>query len=87
MIPGEILYLMNGMVMVGVAMIGNPAYRTAEGLSSFTSISKKNNTITEYGAVNIPTDTDSVVAHSFNVASDTTIADLQNMQLGLRVGG
>lgn len=73
--------------VTGVAMVGNPAYRTAEGLSSFTSISKKNNTITEYGAVNIPTDTDSVVAHSFNVASDTTIADLQNMQLGLRVGG
>ena len=68
-------------------MEGNPAYRTAEGLSSLTSISMKNNSVTEYGAVNIPTDSDSVVVHSFKVATDTTIADLQSMQLGWKVGG
>lgn len=73
--------------VTGVAMVGNPAYRTAEGLSSLTSISMKNNSVTEYGAVNIPTDSDSVVAHSFKVATDTTIADLQSMQLGWKVGG
>ena len=73
--------------VTGVTMVGNPAYRTAEGLSSLTSISKKNNTVTEYGAVNIPTDSNTVVTHSFNVATDTTIADLQSMQLGWKVGG
>ncbi len=73
--------------VTGVTMVGNPAYRTAEGLSSFTALTKKNNTVTEYGAANIPADSDSVVANSFKVASDTTIGDLANMQLGLKVGG
>ena len=73
--------------VTGVTIAGNPAYRTAEGLSSFTALTKKNNTVTEYGAANIPADSDSVVANSFKVASDTTIADLQIMQLGLKVGG
>ena len=73
--------------VTGVTMVGNPAYRTAEGLSSLTSISKKNNSVTEYGAVNIPTDSDTVVTHSFKLATDTTIADLQSMQLGWKVGG
>lgn len=73
--------------VTGVAIVGNPAFRTAEGLSSFTALTKKNNTVTEYGAANIPADSDSVVANSFKVASDTTIGDLANMQLGLKVGG
>ena len=73
--------------VTGVTMVGNPAYRTAEGLSSLTSIIKKNNTVTEYGAANVPADSDSVVTHSFKVATDTTIADLQSMQLGWKVGG
>mgnify|MGYP007101860699 CR=1 FL=1 len=73
--------------VTGVAMVGNPAFRTAEGLSSLTAIAKKNNAISEYGAVTVPTDSDSVVVSSFSVDSDTTLATLQNMQLGWKVGG
>lgn len=72
--------------VTGVAVVGNPAYRTAEGLSSFTALTKKNNNVTEYGAANIPAES-SVVANSFSIASDTSVADLQNMQIGLKVGG
>lgn len=71
--------------VTGVAVVGNSAYRTAEGLSSFTALTKKNNTVTEHGAANVPADS-SVVQATFKI-SDTTIADLGNMQLGLKVGG
>lgn len=70
--------------VTGVAVVGNPAYRTAEGLSSFTALTKKNNTVTEHGAANVPADS-SVIQATFKL-SDTTIADLGNMQLGLKVG-
>ena len=70
----------------GVAVVGNPAYRTAEGLATFTALTKKNNIVTEHSAANIPTDSNSVVANSFKIDSDTTITDLQNMQIGFKVG-
>lgn len=72
--------------VTGVAVVGNPAYRTAEGLANFTALTNKNNIVTEHGAANIPTVSDSVVANSFKVATDTTIADLQSMQIGFKVG-
>ena len=72
--------------VTGVAVVGNPAYRTAEGLATFTALTKKNNIVTEYSAANIPTDSDSVVANAFKLDSDTTITDLQSMQIGFKVG-
>lgn len=73
--------------VTGVAMVGNPAFRTAEGLSALTAIAKKNNVISEYDAVTVSTDSDSLVVSSFNLDSDTTLATLQNIQLGWKVGG
>ena len=72
--------------VTGVAVVGNPAYRTAEGLATFTALTKKNNIVTEHSAANIPTDSDSVVANSFKIDSNTTITDLQSMQIGFKVG-
>lgn len=72
--------------VTGVTMIGNPAYKTAEGLSVLKAITKKNNTVTEHGAANLSADTNSIAQCSFTLSSDTTIADLANMQLGWKVG-
>ena len=72
--------------VTGIALVGNPAYRTGEQLSSLTAISKTGGTVTEYGTSNLSTDSDTVIWQSVPVASDTTIADLQNIQLGWKAG-
>lgn len=71
--------------VTGVAVVGNPAFRTGEGLSTITAISQKGGVISEHSAANVPADS-SVVQATFSL-SDTTLADLQNIQLGLKVGG
>ena len=76
----------NDSKVTGIALVGNPAYRTGEQLSSLTAISKTGGTVTEYGTSNLSTDSDTVIWQSVPVASDTTIADLQNIQLGWKAG-
>lgn len=41
----------------GIAVIGNPAYRTAEGLSQLTALEKNGDTLTEYGTKEAKADT------------------------------
>lgn len=72
--------------VTGIALVGNPAYRTGEQLSSLTAISKTGGTVTEYGTSNLDTASDTVIWQGVPVASDTTIADLQNIQLGWKAG-
>lgn len=72
--------------VTGIALVGNPAYRTGTVLSSFTAITKQNNIITEHGAISLSDNTDTVIWNAFSTASDTTIADFQNIQLGWRAG-
>lgn len=76
----------NDSKVTGIALVGNPAYRTGEQLSSLTAISKSGGTVTEYGTSNLDTDSDTVIWQGVPVASDTTIADLQNIQLGWKAG-
>ena len=35
--------------VTGIALVGNPAYRTAEGLCELTALEKNGETVTEYG--------------------------------------
>ena len=72
--------------ITGIALVGNPAYRTGEQLSSLTAISKSGGVTTEHGTSNLSDASDTVILQGFSVASDTTIADLQNMQLGWKAG-
>lgn len=72
--------------ITGIALVGNPAYRTGEQLSSLTAISKSGGVITEYSAAALTEDSDTVIQQGISVASGTTIADLQNMQLGWKAG-
>ena len=72
--------------VTGIALVGTPAYRTGEQLSSLTAISKNGGVTTEHGTSNLSDASDTVIWQGFSVASDTTIADLQNMQLGWKAG-
>ena len=68
--------------VTGVALVGNPAYRTAEGLSSLTAFSKDSlGSVTEYGTYALDTDTAGVIADS-QILTGKTISDLQNLKFG-----
>lgn len=71
--------------VTGVALVGNPAYKTAEGLASFTSLSKAGGIVTEHDSFSLSDDTESGIQSSWAL-SNTTIADLQNMQFGWKAG-
>lgn len=71
--------------VTGVALVGNPAYKTAEGLASFTSLSKAGGIVTEHDSFSLSDDTESVIQSSWAL-SNMTIADLQNMQFGWKAG-
>ena len=70
--------------VTGVAVAGNPAYRTAEGLTSFVSISKANGTQAEHGSKTLRTSASAGVLHCHTV--DMTIADMVGMELGWKAG-
>ena len=71
--------------VTGVALVGNPAYKTAEGLASFTSLSKASDVVTEHDSFSLSDDTASVIQSNWAL-SNTNIADLQNMQFGWKAG-
>ena len=60
----------------GIAVIGNPAYRTAEGLSQLTALEKVNGTVTEYGAKEVQSSATAGVIDSREVTM--TLADLSD---------
>ena len=70
--------------VTGIAMIGNPAYQVDDIIGNVTSLSKENNVVTEHDNITLLTDTDAMIVSSFSLASNTTIADLSNMQFGWR---
>lgn len=68
--------------VTGSLIVGNPAYKTAEGLSSLTAFSKDNSeNVLEYGTYALGSDSAGVVADN-QIFSDTKIADLQNLKFG-----
>lgn len=70
--------------VTGIALIGNPAYQVDDVLGNLSSITKHNNIVTSHDRITLLTDTDSMIVSSFSLPSDTTIADLSNMQFGWR---
>ena len=70
--------------VTGIAVAGNPAYHTAEGLTSLVAISKANGTQTEHGTKTLRTNTTAGVLHCHAV--DMTIADMVGMELGWKAG-
>ncbi len=71
--------------ITGIAVVGNPAYKTGEGITTLTGLSKASNVITEHGACALSNDSLSSVMEGWSL-NNTTIADLQNMQFGWKVG-
>ena len=70
--------------VTGIAIGGNPAYRTAEGLTTLTGISKADGTQTEHGTKTLKTATTAGAVDCYAV--NTTIADMVGMQLGWKAG-
>ena len=71
--------------ITGIAVVGNPAYKTGEGITTLTGLSKASNVITEHGACALSNDSLSSVIDGWSL-NNTTIADLANMQFGWKVG-
>lgn len=71
--------------ITGIQLVGNPAYKTAEGLAHLTALSKADNVITEHKSFSLSDDTNAVIAGGWKV-ENMTIADLQDMRLGWKVG-
>lgn len=71
--------------VTGVAVIGNPAYKTGTGITTLTGLSKSGGVITEHDPCNLSDDTSGSAISGWTLES-TTIADLQNMQFGWKAG-
>lgn len=70
--------------VTGIAVAGNPAYRTADGLTSLIGISKTGDTQTEHGTKTLR---ESTTAGAIDChAVDMTLADMAGMQLGWKAG-
>ena len=68
----------------GIAVIGNPAYRTAEGLAYLTALEKKGDTITEYGTKETAACRTAGVIDSRAIS--LSLADLANCKFGWKAG-
>ena len=68
----------------GIAVIGNPAYRTAEGLSMLTALEQVNGTVTEYGAKEVASSSTAGVIDSRAV--NLNLANLANYKFGWKAG-
>lgn len=68
----------------GIAVIGNPAYRTAEGLSQLTALEQYGGTLKEYGTKEAKTDTAAGVVDGHAVSMKLT--DLAGYKFGWKAG-
>ena len=72
--------------VTGIAVVGNPAYKTATGLASMIGITKSGDaSIVEHGSCDLSDDTEAVISAGW-ATDNLTIADLQNMQFGWKAG-
>ena len=68
--------------VTGVARVGNPAYKTAEGLSSLTAFSKDSSgNVIDYGTYALGSESSGVIADN-QILTGKTISDLQNLKFG-----
>lgn len=71
--------------VTGIALVGNPAYKTGEALNSLTSLSRSGTSPIEHGTCNLSDDTSAVIVDGWTT-ENLTIADLQDMQFGWKAG-
>ena len=70
--------------VTGISLIGNPAYRTAEGLCTLTAIEKSGGNSTEYGRYIIEQNPTSIVMDGRKTS--LRISELTGRQFGWRAG-
>ena len=70
--------------VTGIALIGNPAYRTAEGLCALTALEKSGGNVTAYGRHIAAQNPTSVIMDGRTTSM--TIAELSGRQFGWRAG-
>ena len=70
--------------VTGISLIGNPAYRTAEGLAMLTPLEKNGDVVTEYGAKEAKADVTAGVIDSRAVS--LSLAALASYKFGWKAG-
>ena len=70
--------------VTGISLLGNPAYRTAEGLCALTALEKIGGTVTEFGRHIAEQNPNSTVMDTRTVSM--TVAELTGRQFGWRAG-
>ena len=70
--------------VTGISLVGNPAYRTAEGLCALTALEKSGGNVTEYGRHIAEQNLTDVVMDGRTTSM--TIAELTGRQFGWRAG-
>lgn len=68
--------------VTSVALVGNPAYEVDEVLTKMISLTKTGGVTTEHETVQLSHESNSVIVSSFATATDTTLADLPDIQFG-----
>ena len=70
--------------VAGIALVGNPAYRTAEGLCALTALEKNGETVTEYGRHVLEGSSSSGIVDSRAVS--LRLAELTGRKFGWKAG-
>lgn len=71
--------------VTGISLVGSPAYATAAGLTSLISLTKSGTSIIEHETYALSDDTTAGIIDGWST-ENMTIADLQDMQFGWKVG-
>lgn len=71
--------------VTGIALVGNPAYKTGTAITTLTGLSKSGGVVTEHAICELSEDTTAVIMDDWGM-SGVTIADLQGMQFGWKAG-
>ena len=68
--------------VTGLAAIAEPAYTTGDDVTSLKCRTVDGETVTDYSAQNLSSDTSAMLAEYLQLSSDTTFADLNGLKVG-----
>lgn len=71
--------------VTGIALVGNPAYKTDEGISSLIALSKTSSIVAEHNSCSLDTVTTATIMDGWKL-NNVTVNDLNNMQFGWKAG-
>ena len=72
-------------VVTGILVVGNPAYKTGDGLTTLTGIDKTNNVVTEHNTITLGDDATDAISNNW-APTNMTLNDLANHQFGWKAG-